>query len=51
MVALGYLRPEMRFAGGIKELIARIRADIAMSKNQLDDAALAQFQSDPQLHA
>lgn len=51
VVALGYLRPEMRFAGGIKELVARIRADVAISKNQLDDPEWAKHQQDSRLQA
>ena len=51
VVALGYLRPEMRFAGGISELITRIRADVALSKVQLDDPELAVFQEDQWLSA
>jgi riboflavin kinase len=44
VVALGFLRPEMKFPGGISELIARIRADIAISKNQLDEPSFMQYQ-------
>ncbi len=47
VVALGYLRPEMRFAGGIGELVTRIKADIAISRIQLDDDALTRYQADP----
>ncbi|KAG1657679.1 hypothetical protein FOA52_013773 [Chlamydomonas sp. UWO 241] len=39
VVALGYIRPEMRFPGGIVELIARIRADVAIAKYALDEPA------------
>jgi riboflavin kinase len=46
VVAVGYLRPEMRFPGGIGELIARIRADVALAKAQLDDPGLQEFKSD-----
>ncbi|GAX73813.1 hypothetical protein CEUSTIGMA_g1264.t1 [Chlamydomonas eustigma] len=45
VVAIGFLRPEMKFPGGLSELIARIRADVAISKNQLDDSSLLQYQT------
>jgi hypothetical protein len=35
-VALGYIRPEMKFPGGLPELVNRIKLDIAIGKNQLD---------------
>ena len=34
-VALGYLRPEMRFAG-LRELVGRIMTDIGLARNCLD---------------
>ena len=34
-VALGYLRPEMRFAG-LRELVGRIMTDIGLARNALD---------------
>ena len=49
VVALGYLRPEMKFPGGIGELIARINADVAISKVQLDDPKLVAFSKDAML--
>ena len=49
MVALGYLRPEMKFPGGIGELIARIKADVAISKVQLDEPELVAFSKDSRL--
>ncbi len=38
-VVLGYIRPEMRFPGGIPELLNRIKLDIAIGRNQLADPA------------
>ncbi len=40
VVAAGYIRPEMRFAG-LQPLLTRIKTDIGIAKNQLDDPALA----------
>ena len=45
VVALGYLRPEMRFPGGIGELIARIKADVAIANVQLSDVGLQEFKN------
>ncbi len=36
---LGYIRPEMRFAGGLMQLIDRIKTDIAVARIQLDSEA------------
>ncbi len=36
MVGLGFVRPELRFAGGLGELVARIRSDVATARIQLD---------------
>ena len=49
VVALGYLRPEMKFPGGIGELIARIKADVAIARVQLDYAEWQSFKTDPRL--
>ncbi|MEW5316646.1 MAG: hypothetical protein WDW38_008003 [Sanguina aurantia] len=42
VVALGYLRPEIRFKG-LPALLARIKQDIAGARLQLDDPSLAEF--------
>eukprot|EP00197_Chlamydomonas_leiostraca_P008743 CAMPEP_0202862592 /NCGR_PEP_ID=MMETSP1391-20130828/3577_1 /ASSEMBLY_ACC=CAM_ASM_000867 /TAXON_ID=1034604 /ORGANISM="Chlamydomonas leiostraca, Strain SAG 11-49" /LENGTH=433 /DNA_ID=CAMNT_0049542141 /DNA_START=140 /DNA_END=1441 /DNA_ORIENTATION=+ len=49
VVALGYVRPEMRFTGGLPELINRIRMDIAISRNQLEDGHWKAYANDPHL--
>lgn len=49
VVALGYVRPEMRFTGGLPELINRIKADIAAARIQLDDPELAKYTTDKTL--
>jgi riboflavin kinase len=40
VVALGYIRPEMKFSG-LQSLLTRIKTDIGIAKNQLDDPAYA----------
>ena len=45
VVALGHLRPEMRF-NGLDALIARIKTDIGLAKAALDLPQHAAFQSD-----
>lgn len=37
MQVLGYIRPEMRFTGGLPELLNRIKLDIAIARNQLQE--------------
>eukprot|EP00798_Chlamydomonas_sp_ICE-L_P032291 gene32291-16857_t len=51
VLLLGYIRPEMRFAGGLPELISRINIDVATSKNLLDEAELQALKSDERLTA
>lgn len=36
VVVVGYIRPEMRFAGGFPELLNRIKLDISVASSQLD---------------
>ncbi len=47
VVALGFVRPELRFPGGLGELIARIKADVATARIQLDAPELGAAASDP----
>jgi hypothetical protein len=46
VVVLGYIRPEMRFPGGLPQLIDRIKTDVAVGRNQLDDAENKKFMED-----
>jgi len=48
VVVLGYIRPEVKFAG-IQELLRRIHADIGIARSQLDSERWAKFQEDPWL--
>jgi hypothetical protein len=46
VVVLGYIRPEMRFPGGLPQLIDRIKTDVAVGRNQLDDAENKKYMED-----
>lgn len=46
VVALGYLRPEVRF-GGLQELLARINADIGLARGALDLPRWQAYSADP----
>lgn len=48
VVALGYLRPEVRF-GGLQELLARINTDIGLARGALDLPRWQVFRADPSL--
>jgi len=45
-VALGYIRPEMRF-NGLDALVARIKADIGQAKALLEAPEMSDFSQDP----
>ena len=45
VVALGYLRPEIKFSG-LQELLARIHTDIGIAKAQLDLPMWSKYQKD-----
>lgn len=45
VVALGYIRPEVRFAG-LPDLLARINTDIGIARAQLDSELWAAYKSD-----
>lgn len=49
VVALGYIRPEMRFPGGLPELVSRINTDKAIASTQLDDEELKAYAGYPHL--
>lgn len=46
VVALGYLRPEVKFSG-VQELLDRIRKDIGVARSQLDNSMWSGYQADP----
>lgn len=45
LVVLGYIRPEMKFAG-LSQLLNRIKADIGIARVSLDDKAMQAYKSD-----
>ncbi|KAJ9527679.1 hypothetical protein QJQ45_025951 [Haematococcus lacustris] len=47
VVVLGFIRPELKFQGGLPELMDRIQLDKAIARNQLDDPASHAHAQDP----
>jgi riboflavin kinase len=47
VLALGFIRPELRFAGGVPQLLARIRTDVGVAATLLDAPEMAAHAADP----